>query len=323
MTPMEATHSGFGAGSLSRLAACVRERRLPYAATRAFASPAAARFHRPLLNALLAAGAHRRPRSLSHGQSLKLHRQYPIRDGYKYDPESKDLRAQERLGGLTRLVDLTRARDVAEVGAGDGRLALKLRAAGLRPQLLDAADWRDEDVKRSDIPFWELSGSGDYPLSDGSVDLVVSYNAFEHIPDPAVALREMVRITRPGGAIYLSFCPLYNSPFGLHAYRTYYAPYPQFLLAPDVLRQFIAENGINDLGETRTEFQYVNRWSLDAYLRLLRSPRPDCAVRTLHIGRDYDHLGLVYRHLPCFWGRGLTFDELTAAHLQVHLVKPE
>lgn len=44
------------------------------------------------------------------------------------------------------------------------------------------------------------------PLSEASVDGVVSVNGLDHYQDPRVALSEMVRVVRPGGYIALHFC---------------------------------------------------------------------------------------------------------------------
>jgi SAM-dependent methyltransferase len=308
-------------GPLRRLAECVRERRIPHVVSRVLASPAAAHFHRPILNSLLRLGTKRKPRPITYEQALELHRQYPKRDGYKYDMAAKEERASLRMEELAKFLDLSQVRDVAEVGAGDGRLALRLHNRGFRPQILDVADWRDDDVKAAGIPFHPLRGSGDYPLSDESVDLVVSYNAMEHIPDPAAALREMIRIVRPAGRIHLSFCPIYNSPWGLHAYRTFHAPYPQFLLDPADLDRFVAENGIDDLGRRREEFQFVNGWGCADYRAMVAAVRQAATCERFHRTRDLDHLGVVYHHLSSFRGRGLSFDELTTDYLEILLQK--
>jgi ubiquinone/menaquinone biosynthesis C-methylase UbiE len=54
------------------------------------------------------------------------------------------------------------------------------------------------------------------PYKDGLYDLVVSWNAFEHIPDPARALREAVRVTRPAGYTFVTFDPIWTADTGSH-----------------------------------------------------------------------------------------------------------
>jgi SAM-dependent methyltransferase len=42
------------------------------------------------------------------------------------------------------------------------------------------------------------------PLADGSVDLVLSLELVEHVPEPAAVLSEIARVLRPGGTVILS-----------------------------------------------------------------------------------------------------------------------
>jgi SAM-dependent methyltransferase len=53
------------------------------------------------------------------------------------------------------------------------------------------------------------------PVRDGGADICVSSNVLEHVRDPKGLIEEMVRATRPGGLIYLSFTNWY-SPWGGH-----------------------------------------------------------------------------------------------------------
>jgi SAM-dependent methyltransferase len=53
------------------------------------------------------------------------------------------------------------------------------------------------------------------PVCDGAADACLSSNVLEHVRDPRGLIDEMVRVTRPGGLIYLSFTNWY-SPWGGH-----------------------------------------------------------------------------------------------------------
>jgi SAM-dependent methyltransferase len=52
-------------------------------------------------------------------------------------------------------------------------------------------------------------------LRTGSVDLCFSSNVLEHVPEPFAMADEMVRVTRPGGTVYLSYTN-WLSPWGGH-----------------------------------------------------------------------------------------------------------
>ena len=53
------------------------------------------------------------------------------------------------------------------------------------------------------------------PVRDGGADVAFSSNVLEHVPDPMGLIEEMIRVTRPGGLVYLSFTNWY-SPWGGH-----------------------------------------------------------------------------------------------------------
>ncbi|MCB0178407.1 MAG: class I SAM-dependent methyltransferase [Anaerolineae bacterium] len=275
---------------------------------------------RKCVNSLLKLGEHRSPTFLCHHEAEKLHQKYPIRDHYKYDIDSKKERAAKRFCNLSRFFHLTGVKNVVEVGAGDGRLAYLFAQNGFISHIIDIEDWRDDDVKRAkNISFNRIDPREKYGRPANTTDLVISYNSFEHVADPTLALQEMIRITRPGGYIHLEFGPLYNSPWGLHAYRTYHAPYPQFLLDKPVLQQFVVKNGIYDLGAYRQNFQYINKWALDDYRRLVSALENRVRVIKFRPKIMTDELWVIFRYLKCFWGHNLSFDELVTASLTITL----
>jgi SAM-dependent methyltransferase len=53
------------------------------------------------------------------------------------------------------------------------------------------------------------------PVRDGGADVAFSSNVLEHVPDPMGLIEEMIRVTRPGGLVYVSYCNWY-SPWGGH-----------------------------------------------------------------------------------------------------------
>tara|TARA_R110001592_G_scaffold215025_2_gene468313 strand:+ start:92781 stop:93560 length:780 start_codon:yes stop_codon:yes gene_type:complete len=49
-----------------------------------------------------------------------------------------------------------------------------------------------------------LSDCNPIPLADNSGDLVICTEVLEHVPDPVVFLRELIRVARPGGALLIT-----------------------------------------------------------------------------------------------------------------------
>jgi SAM-dependent methyltransferase len=53
------------------------------------------------------------------------------------------------------------------------------------------------------------------PVADASADICFTSNVLEHVADPAGLIDELIRATKPGGLIYLSYTNWY-SPWGGH-----------------------------------------------------------------------------------------------------------
>ncbi|WP_198597906.1 class I SAM-dependent methyltransferase [Blastococcus atacamensis] len=121
--------------------------------------------------------------------------------------------ARDSVEQLSGHVSLARA-TVLDVGGGPGYFAQAFRRAGaiyvgLEP---DAG----EMVARGAPEPGTVRGSGEaLPVRTGAVDVCYSSNVLEHVPHPWVMTAEMVRVTRPGGTVFLSFTPWW-SPHGGH-----------------------------------------------------------------------------------------------------------
>jgi SAM-dependent methyltransferase len=61
-----------------------------------------------------------------------------------------------------------------------------------------------------------LNAAGEFlPLPDSTFDLILSHEVIEHVQDDRAAIREMIRVLRPGGRVTL-FCPNRGYPFETH-----------------------------------------------------------------------------------------------------------
>src|SRR5271165_3963440 len=152
---------------------------------------------------------------------------------YGFDNYSTWARGCERAIKLLGMADL-RMRDLEalEVGCGDGMTSYALASYRNTSRFIlnDTEDWRD--ARAMSFHFVNGNVCRTLPIDSNSFDLVMTYNAFEHVEDPRTALSELIRLCRSNGHIYIEFGPLYCSPLGLHAF-SFKMPYPQFLFSPE------------------------------------------------------------------------------------------
>jgi SAM-dependent methyltransferase len=121
--------------------------------------------------------------------------------------------AADSVGQLGCYVDL-RGKRMLDVGGGPGYFADAFRAAGA------AYFGVDPDVgemsARGEPAAGMVQASGmRLPVRTGAVEICYSSNVLEHVSQPWRMAAEMVRVTRPGGTVYISFTP-WLSPWGGH-----------------------------------------------------------------------------------------------------------
>lgn len=121
--------------------------------------------------------------------------------------------AEDSVGQLSQYGDL-RDRLVLDVGGGPGYFRDAFAAVGARYLALDADVGELAGTGR--IASGTVVGSGlQLPFADDSVDVAYSSNVLEHVEQPWRMAEEMLRVTRPGGLIFLSYTVWYG-PWGGH-----------------------------------------------------------------------------------------------------------
>ena len=95
-----------------------------------------------------------------------------------------------------------------DVGAGTGNLTRHLLACGARVTAADLspaclAVVRDRYGSSGRIQTVPLDGERLSPFADASFDLAACYSVLHHVPDYLTLVREMARVVRPGGVVYI------------------------------------------------------------------------------------------------------------------------
>lgn len=162
------------------------------------------------------------------------------------------------IGQLLELAERTGAREVHEVGCGEGELARRLAARGLRVRGTDAAPEVIKEARsRAEaagvpVEFRAASVEELEPARD-SAELIVCCEVLEHLPDADAGLAVVARLADPWAIVSVPREPLWRS---LNVARLKY---------------------LHDFGNTPG---HVNHWSRRAFLRFLERRLDVVEVRT-------------------------------------------
>lgn len=127
---------------------------------------------------------------------------------YGFIPWGSDLRAGER--AVEAFTGEWERGTVLDLPVGMGRM-FPYYADRLRPARVIAVDLAEGMVQRARRSAQRSGFAGEtefiaadvasLPLADASVDNILTEGGFHHFPDRAAAVRELVRVLRPGGRI--------------------------------------------------------------------------------------------------------------------------
>ena len=112
-----------------------------------------------------------------------------------------------------------RGLDVLNLGCGTGGFNVVARRRGAQVCGVDA-EWEAvaiaADKARAAGGAVAAAAGEDLPFRDASFDLVHCFSTIEHVASAAATVAEMLRVTRPGGAVYV------HTPSALACYEAHY-----------------------------------------------------------------------------------------------------
>lgn len=145
------------------------------------------------------------------GRSIRLLREF------RHEQQDPDrfytALAEDSVAQLGHYVELD-SQTMLDVGGGPGYFRSVFESAGATYLALDTDV--GELAGLGEISPRTVIGSGmQLPFRDASLDICYSSNVLEHVPNPWLMADEMIRVTRPGGTVFLSYT-VWFGPWGGH-----------------------------------------------------------------------------------------------------------
>ncbi|HET9050796.1 MAG TPA: class I SAM-dependent methyltransferase [Candidatus Dormibacteraeota bacterium] len=203
-------------------------------------------------------------------------------------------------------------RDVADIGCGDGIIDLGIvhKAAPARlvgydvnPTNLDhlRGECRREGISDALPESLEFAVCGEtsIPAADSSFDAVVSWSAFEHIAEPTPVLREVRRILRPGGLVFIQVWPFYFSEHGSHLTEWFPEGFAQLVHSRDEVEARVRGGATDPAWAEYMLNAHLNRITVDDLHRHLLTA--GLRVAKLHLLSDAVHVPAALAHYPPSW----------------------
>ena len=166
---------------------------------------------------------------------------YERERGYGYHQMIDDLEVR-----LTE--PYARGARVLELGCGTGLILERIAKVAEQAVGIDLSEGMARLARERGLDV-HIGSVTDLPFEDESFDLTYSFKVLAHVPDIETAIREAVRVTRPGGYLLLE---LYN-------------PWSLRYLAKKVA-------GPQPISEDRTEADVFTRWDSPLAVRKLLPP---------------------------------------------------
>jgi len=253
-----------------------------------------------------------RPEYLDDDLLEDLNARFAVPPTVGYGAEETAERGRKKAQLLRKLVGPTaRPLTTLELACWDGMVPAALAKGGWKGFGVDIRDAGFDARATRDGAVLQAMDASKLEFPDDMFDLVYSFDSFEHFRDPDATVAEAIRVSRNGGLVYVDFGPLYNAPYGLHAYLSVPVPYCQFLFRPEQLNAFTDRHRLAPI-----DFEQCNGWSIAQFRALWARHRDRLVPRWYFENYTSNGLELVATYPTCFRSKVDRFEELlvTSVH---------
>ena len=260
------------------------------------------------------------------------------------DPDAyHEWRCSELRSQLHDHFDVTalKDKDVLDFGCGGGELSYVLKRLGARQVVgteisetqLAQVQQRLEQSRTPGVVFHLDKDPAHVSLPDAFFDTICCFDVVEHLRHPEAILTEWRRLLRPGGQVWIWWCP-WRHPFGHHLTSVIPLPWVH-LVVPEKTLCRVAARVYHDPAytprmwdldpETRQKIPdkwrdstytagWLNKLSLGKFKRLARQAQFGMRVRTYGFGTARKGLRAALARLPCL-------GEYLTSYYAIELVK--
>lgn len=241
-----------------------------------------------------------------------LQSQYQKPVAQSYDIDTLDERGKERTQSLLKMISSRDINTSLEIACWDGMVSYHLAKNGIQATAIDIQDIGfDKRAAGVGVKMIKMNAAK-LEFADNSFDLVLSYDAFEHIAHPDIAFAEAYRVAKPGGYIYLNFGPLYLSPKGLHIYNQVVVPYCQILFDSQTLQKFMDDNNMGVL-----DLEHCNGWKLEQFNDVWKQYNGRIEKVEYIEHPNYGHIDLIEKYASHFKRATNSFDDLVVNSVEL------
>lgn len=202
---------------------------------------------------------------------------------------------------------------VCDIGSGDGLIDLGVFHEG-KPERLIGYDVRPVDtgvLLRSaraagvadELPdpdrlSFVASQAAHIPADDSTFDLAFTWSVFEHVNRAPAMFKEIRRVLKPDGVLFLQLWPFFNSAHGGHLWLSISEPFAQLRMShAEVEARLVGKPGTDPSRSGEDEFRSLNRLTLDDLQNAmlfggLRVSKIEVITGAVHLPLDLAHLPL-------------------------------